>query len=39
MILLAIVIGASIFYFMNKKITNIKEGVESECSDNQINIA
>jgi uncharacterized protein HemX len=39
LILLAIVIGSSIFYFMNERITNIKEGVENECSGNQKNIA
>ena len=34
MILLAIVIICSLFYFNNGRITNIKEGVD-ECSSNQ----
>jgi len=38
MILLAIVIICSLFYFNNGKITNIKEGLD-ECSSNQKNIA
>ena len=38
MILLAIVIICSFFYFNNGRITNIREGVD-ECSDNQKNIA
>lgn len=39
MILLAIVIICSFFYFNNGRITNIREGVASECSENQKNIA
>ena len=39
MILLSIVLICSFFYFNNGRITNIREGAENQCSDNQKNIA